>query len=53
MGENELRWKKGWFVGWNEALRFCQRSMWQIAVVGQSEEMMYVGSDLQFCVGCY
>ena len=24
--------------------------MWQIAVVGQPEGMMSVGSDLQFCV---
>ena len=35
VGENELRWKRGWFVDLNEALRFYQRSMWQIAVVGQ------------------
>ena len=27
--------------------------MWQIAVVGQPEGMMWVGSDLQFCVGYY
>ena len=27
--------------------------VWQIAVVGQPEEMMWVGSDLQSCVGCY
>ena len=25
----------------------------QIAVAGQPEGMMWVGSDLQFCVGCY
>ena len=25
----------------------------QIAVVGQPEWMVWVGSDLQFCVGCY
>ena len=34
-------------------LRFYQRSVWQIAVVGQPERMMWVGSDLQFCVKCY
>ena len=47
--ENELGWKRGWFVG----LKFYQRSMWQIAVVGQPEGTMWVGNDLQFCVGCY
>ena len=25
MGENELGWKRGWFVGCNEALIFYQR----------------------------
>ena len=53
MEENELGWKSGWFVGRNEVLRFYQRSAWQIAVVGQPEAMMWVGSDLRFCVGCY
>ena len=36
----------------NEALRFYLRSMWKISVVGQPERMMWVGSDLYFCVGC-
>ena len=31
VGENEMGWKRVWFVGRNEALRFYQRSMWQIA----------------------
>ena len=53
MRGNELRWMRGWFVGRNEALRFYQRSMWHIAVVGQPEGMMWVGSDLQFCIGSY
>ena len=53
MGENELEWKRDWFVGRNEVLRFYHRSLWQIAVVGQPEGMMCVGSDLRFCVGCY
>ena len=53
MGENELGWKRGWFEGRNEVLRFYQRSVWQIAVVGQPEGLMWVGSDLRFCVGCY
>ena len=50
---NELGWKRGWFVGRNEVLRFYQRSVWQIAVVGQPEGMMWVGSDIRFCVGYY
>ena len=33
MGENELGWKRGWFVGRNDVLRFYQRSVWQMAVV--------------------
>ena len=53
MGENELGWKRGWFVGRNEVLRFYQRSVRQIAVVRQPEGMMWVGSDLRLCVGCY
>ena len=53
MGENEPGWKRGWFVGRNEVLRFYQRSVWQIAVVGQPEGMMWEGGDLRFCVGCY
>ena len=53
MGENELGWKSDWFVGGNEVLRFYQRSVWLIAVVGQPEGMMWEGSDLRFCVGCY
>ena len=53
MGENELGLKKGWFVDLNEALRFYQRSMWKIAVIGQPEWVMWVGIDLQFCVGYY
>ena len=52
VAEKELVWKRIWFVGRNVALRFYQ-SVWQIAVVGQSEGMMWVVSDLQFCVGCY
>ena len=51
--ENELGWKMGCFVRSNEALRFYQRCFTKIAVVGQPEGMMWVGSDLQFCVGCY
>ena len=53
MGENELGWKRGWFVGRNEVLRFYQRSVWQIVVVGQPEGMMWEGSDLRFSVRCY
>ena len=52
VGENELGWKRGWFVGRNEVLRFYQRIAWQITVVEQPEGMMWVGSDLLF-VGCY
>ena len=33
------------------SFRFYQRSVWEIALVGQSEGMMWVGSDLQFCNG--
>ena len=40
VGEKEMGWKRGWFVGRNEVLRFYQRSVWQIAVVGQPEGMM-------------
>ena len=40
VGENELGWRRGWFVGLNEALRFYQRSMWKKAVVGQPEWML-------------
>ena len=31
MGENELGWKRVWFVGLNEALRFYQRSTLYVA----------------------
>ena len=53
VGENELGWKRDWFVDGNDVLRFYQRSVWQIAVVGQPVGMMWEGSDLRFCVGCY
>ena len=33
------------------ALRFYQRTVSQIAAVGQPEVMMWVGSDLRFRVG--
>ena len=39
MVENELGWKRGWFVGRNEVLRFYQRSVWQIAVVGHQRDV--------------
>ena len=53
MGENELGWKRGWFVGRNEVLRFYQENVWHIAGLGQPDGMMLVGSDLRFCIGCY
>ena len=50
VGENELGWKRDWFVGGNEFVRCYQRSVWQIAVVGQP-----IGDDVgseRFTVLC-
>ena len=37
----ELWWRRGWLVSCNEALRFYQSSVWQIAVVAQPDGMIW------------
>ena len=49
MAEKELV-EKGLVCRLKCSFEIYLRNMWQIAVVGQPEGMMWVGSDLRFCV---